>query len=258
MFTSTPVLSIAAFVVLIAGLAALRIYSQGRITIEVKEIVAAIAVVGLGLFVLGEVTEVAFGDVKLVRRVKEAQDERVESRIPDTASTVVFEEQHTDAKGGPGLIPGLIDSRVTALSFTLGGDYYVPKYVAQYLLDLTEAPYLRYVVFNDDQGRLVGIADPRTIATAFRTDSEELTPERLTQLIKTDNVKALRTLPGFIAVDRAVQDSTTTREALDLMVQRHAALLPVIDTSGAFKGIVHEDKLVLAILHALTGGGPKN
>jgi CBS domain-containing protein len=254
MFTSTPVLSIAAFVVLIAGLAALRIYSAGRITIEVKEIVAAIAVVGLGLFMLGEVTEVAFGDVKLVRRVKQAQDERVKSRIPDTASTVVVEEQRIDDKGGPGAIPSLIDSQVTALSFSLGGDYYVPKYVAQYLLDLTEAPYLRYVVFNDDQGRFAGIADARAIATAFRVGSEVLTSELLTQWIKTNNVEALRTLPGFVGVDRAVQDLATTREALDLMVQQHAAWLPVIDASGSFKGIVHQDKLVLAILDALTGG----
>ena len=77
----TAVFTIAAFVVIIAALAALRIYSGGRLTVEIKEIVAAISVVGLGLFVLGEVTEIAFGDIKLVRRVEEAENTNVKDRI---------------------------------------------------------------------------------------------------------------------------------------------------------------------------------
>ena len=48
---------------------------------KLGDIVAAISVVGLGLFVLGEVTEIAFGDIKLVRRVEEAENTNVKDRI---------------------------------------------------------------------------------------------------------------------------------------------------------------------------------
>lgn len=254
---NTAILTIAAFVVLIAALAALRIYSNGRLTVEIKEIVAAISVVGLGLFVLGEVTEIAFGDIKLVRRVEDAKNTKVRDRIPEGTSVLVFERQHTDEKAGPAAIPKFIETKVTALSYRLGSNYYVASMVAQYLLALTDEPYLRFIVFNDDQERLKGIADARAIASAFRSKSEHLTPELLTNYIKTGNIEELGKLPGFVSSDLAVKDSATTRQALDRIVQNHAELLPVVNESGAFRGIVYRDQLVLAILDAFSGAETK-
>lgn len=259
-WVSTETLSIGGFVLLVAVLAALRIYSQGRVTIEIKEIVAAVAVVGLALFVFGEISEIVLGELKLVRALKEAEATSVEDRLPQLATkrlsseTLVFEEEETQAKGASTRIPVLIETQATALSFELGSEYYVARVVADYLLQLTEAPHLRYLVFNDHQGRLVGIADARAIAARFRAPNRAtVTPNQLTDWIEQADINALSLLPGFVSAEVAIQVSASTRQALNFMVQEHAELLPVVDAAGVFKGIVHRDQLVLAILNALTG-----
>ena len=74
-------IAIVAFAAIVVLLAGARIASKGRFTIESKEIVAAVVAVGLGLFVFGEVSEIAFGDIRLVRSVKAAAATLVGARV---------------------------------------------------------------------------------------------------------------------------------------------------------------------------------
>ena len=254
---TTAMVSIVVFFILVVTLAGMRIASSGRFTIESREIVAAVVTVGLGLFVFGEVTEIAYGDVRLVRTIKKAAATPVKERVADmltdefSEESLQFESATTEAKGSPELIPKLIDTKATALSFQLGSDYYVGWVVAQYVNELTRAPYLRHLVFNDSGGRLVAIADARAIAVEFARLDGDVAAERLTDWIANADIGALRRLPGFVHVDDALSADLSTREALEKMLQGNSEELPVVD-EGRFVGIARRTILMGAILMALT------
>lgn len=196
--------SLALFFGLVVLLAFLRIKTAGRFTIETREIVAAIVVVGLVLFVSGEIKEIAFGDVRLVREIKKAATapvkENVTTRQVDTINTTTlrFQESRTGAKGSVERIPMLIETKADALSFQIGSDYYVASAIAMYLEELTKAPFLQYLVFTNPKGEFVGMADARAIADRFGSRDRALTPDRLTSAIENATRAELQKLPGYI------------------------------------------------------------
>lgn len=255
---TTALISIAGFLLLVAFLAGIRIASKGRFTIESREILAATAVIGLGLFVFGEITEIAFGDIRLIRSIKQAAATPVSDRVGQQQTDEIredileFEEVEVEVKGAPERIPRLIETKATALSFQLGSPYYVAWVVAQYLDELTKAPFLRYLVFNDQQGRMVAIADARAIAARFDANDPTLSPEKLTDWIKEADIARLSRLPGYIDADWALTANTNTREALSVMLERNVESLPVINDSGRFIGVTYRSQLVGTILMALT------
>jgi hypothetical protein len=254
----SSLITIVAFAAIVLLLAGARIASKGRFTIESKEIVAAVVAVGLGLFVFGEVSEIAFGDIRLVRAVKEAAATPVGARVGEgqteqiSAASLEFEEVVTEAKGAPDRIPILIETKASALSFRVGSDYYVAWVVAQYVDELTKAPYLRYIVFNDSRGLMVGMADARAIAERFETGDPMLTPDDLTRWIEDDDRERLRGLPGYIDAADALLGTLSTRDALAAILERNTADLPVVDQAGRFVGVAHRAQLMGTILMALT------
>ena len=148
-----------------------------------------------------------------------------------------------EEKGAPDRIPILIETKASALSFQIGSDYYVAWVVAQYVGELTKAPYLRYIVFNDSSGLMVGMANARAIAERCETGDPMLTPDDLTRWIEDDDRERLRGLPGYIdAVD-----------VLAVILERDTADLPVVDQAGRFIGVAHRAQLMGTIRMSLTG-----
>lgn len=246
------------FLVLVVLLAFLRIRTGGRFTIETREIVAAIVVVGLVLFVSGEIKEIAFGDVRLVRDIKKAAGTPVKENVASrqinkiSESTLLYEEARTETKGPVTRIPKLIDTKADALSFQLGSEYYVASAIAMYLEELTKAPFLRYLVFTNRQGEFLGMADARAIADRFHFRDGVLTPDRLTDAIENSKGAELRKLPGYIRADEALPASLSTREALSRMLARNVDKLPVIDGAKQFVGVAYQNQLMGNILMAIT------
>ena len=117
----SALIAIGAFAAIVLLLAGARIASKDRFTIESKEIVAAVVAVGLGLFVFGEVSEIAFGDIRLVRAIKEAAATPVGARVGEgkteqiSAATLEFDEVVPETKGAPDRIPRLIETKASAL-----------------------------------------------------------------------------------------------------------------------------------------------
>ncbi|CAB5122288.1 hypothetical protein D3OALGA1CA_2655 [Olavius algarvensis associated proteobacterium Delta 3] len=253
--------SLALFFGLVVLLAFLRIKTAGRFTIETREIVAAIVVVGLVLFVSGEIKEIAFGDVRLIREIKKAAKapvkENVATRQVDTISsnTLRFEESRTGTKGSVERIPMLIETKADALSFQLGSDYYVASAIAMYLEELTKAPFLQYLVFTNPKGEFVGVADARAIAEQFAPGDSSLTPRQLTRAIQNANIAWLRQLPGYIGANDALSAGLSTREALSQMLERNVDKLPVIDGAKQFIGVAYQSQLMGNILMAITPEG---
>ena len=108
------IISLGVFLSLVLVLSFLRIKSSGRFTVETREIVAAAVVVGLFLFVSGEIKEIAFGDVRLVREIKKAADKLVKDNVANqqvdtlTKETVMYDETQPQAKDSVERIPKLI------------------------------------------------------------------------------------------------------------------------------------------------------
>ena len=143
------IISLGVFLSLVLVLSFLRIKSAGRFTVETREIVAAVVVVGLFLFVSGEIKEIAFGDVRLVREIKKAADKLVKDNVANqqvdtlTKETVMYDETESQAKGPVTRIPKLIETKAEALSLQLRSQYYVAAAVAKYIEQLTKAPFLK-------------------------------------------------------------------------------------------------------------------
>ena len=251
------IISLGVFLSLVLVLSFLRIKSAGRFTVETREIVAAVVVVGLFLFVSGEIKEIAFGDVRLVREIKKAADKLVKENVADqqvdtlTKETVMYDETESQAKGPVTRIPKLIETKAEALSFQLRSQYYVAAAVAKYIEELTKAPFLKYLVFNDRQGEFIGMADAREIARQFHSKDGRLTPENLTNYIKEGRIEKLRDLPGYIGAEEALSSKLSTREALSKMLEKNFEKLPVIDDTKHFVGIAYRTQLMGKILMAL-------
>ena len=242
------VIAVAAFVLLVVFLAGMRIWTKGRFSLESREIVAAVVAVGLGLFVFGVVTEITFGDVRIVRAVRDAAS----ASVSVDQLALQFEPSEVEAKGASGLIPALIENETSALSFQLGSDRYVPSVVMRYLEELTKEPYLRFLVFNDQVGRLVGVADARAVAEEFRQSEAVLDAKALTAWINGSDIEQLRGLPDFVDGGEALLANVSTRDALSVMLKRNAERLPVVDETGRFLGIAYRAQLVSTILIALS------
>lgn len=251
-------------VIVFVGLAILLPYlrtkSGGSISIQTSEIVTAVIAVGILLFVSGQISEVAFGDVRLVRNIKEAANKPVKEQISGPIideirrSSFRFEETRTFAKGSVAAIPRILERKAKVLSFELGGDYYVGSAIAQHLDELTKAPYLQYLLFTDSSRRMVGIADARAATAQIKANSPSITWDSFTNWIKQSNVAMLSRLPGYLEAKDAIKNTMTTQEALAKMLEINADRLPVVDANGRFIGIAYRAQLMGKILMALSAG----
>ena len=75
------------------------------------------------------------------------------------------------SKGAPDVIPQMINTKSQALSFTIGQGGYAGPAIADYLDQLTQYPFLRYIVLNNSDGTFFGIADARQIEDVVRASN---------------------------------------------------------------------------------------
>ena len=247
---ATAVLSVGAFVSFALLLALIRMRSEGKLTVETREIAAAVVAVGIGLFLFGEFDEIAYGDFRLVRKISAEANIPVGDRIANKATTLEYEPISQQArKGSTDAIEEYLQGGVEALSFDLGKkNYYVSDVVRQYIERLTEGPYLKYVVFYEPGGQMKALVDARAIAAQFRMRDTKLTPRSLTNWITKPDLVRLKGLPGYV---EPVDVKSTTREALAKMLQFDADFVPVVDEHGRFIGVSKGSQLIGRLVSAL-------
>lgn len=200
---NTVVVALGLFAVILVLLVALRVKTGNKIDIRSSDIVLALVPVALWLFLTGKIQEFAFGEVKIVAAIKMAAKAPVGPQVSKLTVDTVREHISTMSKAGPEVIPQMINTKSQALSFTLGqGGYYGPA-IAQYLEQLTQYPFLRYIVMNNPDGTFYGIADARQLVAIIRSSNPRFSEADLAQWFNRSVKSELEALPGFIPAEKS-------------------------------------------------------
>ena len=264
------VIALAVFTAILVVLVALRALTANKIDIRNSDVVLALVPVALWLFLTGKIQEFGFGDLKIVLAIKSASNAPVEKqvlRVLPVDAVPLFE------KGGTEAIRRAIQNKSQALSFHLGrGGYYLGGAIRAYFDELTQYPYLRYIVLNNKDDAFFGLADARQLAEILRRSERipqpsatrsapipgeqaqlgprpepRLTPEHLADWLNANNHDDLKTLPGFIAASDALDFKTDRQKALDQMNTLNVQIIPVVKENKFF-GVLDRSKLTATIL----------
>lgn len=245
---STVAVALGMFAALLALLVALRAKTGNKFDIRNSDIVLALVPVALWLFLTGKIQEFAFGEVKIVAAIKLASAAPVGPEVSKLTIDAVREPVRMMSKGAPDVIPQMINTKSQALSFTIGQGGYAGPAIADYLDQLTQYPFLRYIVLNNSDGTFFGIADARQIADVVRASNPRFNVDAFADWINGGQKAELAALPGFISAEKALHKKDDKRKALEMMNTEDAQVLPVLDEAGNFDGIVDRSKLTASIL----------
>ena len=113
-----------------AALLALRSKTGNKVDIRNSDIVLALVPVALWLFLTGKIQEFCFGEVKIVAAIKMASTAPVGPDVSRLTIEAVREPVRMMSKGGPDVIPQMINSKGQALSFTVGQGGYAGPAIA--------------------------------------------------------------------------------------------------------------------------------
>ena len=264
--TVAVIIGFAIFGTLLIFLVVFRKKTNKGFEIQNSDIVLALVCVALWLFLTGQLDEIAFGEIKIARAIKKATKAGIENQIskllPVDAVPIV-------EKGGPEEIKRAVDMKAQALSFHLGRGYYQGRAIRAYLEQLTQYPYLRYIVLNNQDESFFGLVDARQLMNALRSERPEssstpapafpgeqmgvLAPPRLTAesiagWLNHNELNELKTLPGFISAEHALDSKTDRQKALEQMNTLDVQTIPVVNDAKRFVGVVDRSKLTASIL----------
>lgn len=265
---TTVIIALVAFAIFLAALILLRVKSGNRFEIKNTDVVLALVPVALWLFLTGKIQEFAFGEVKIVAALKVAAKAPVEnqvSKLLPVDAIPMFE------KGGVEEIRRALDNKAQALSFHIGRGYYTGPAIRRYLDELTQYPYLRYVVLSNPDDTFFGLVDARQLANLVRREQVQpsatppapvlgeqaqfgvpapprLTAENIANWLNGKNLEELKTLPGFISDKDALDSKADRQQALKQLNALDLQTIPVVNENKKFVGIVDRSKLTASIL----------
>lgn len=266
---NTVIIAFVVFAIFLIGLVVLRTKAGNRFEIKNTDVVLALVPVALWLFLTGKVQEFGFGEVKIVAAIKMASkapiDNQVSKLLPVDAVPLM-------EKGGLEEIARAVQTKAQALSFHLGRSYYSGSAIRAYLNELTQYPYLRYIILNNQDETFFGLVDARQLAEILRSERFErssstpgaimpgeqaqfgipseprLTSDNLAKWIKEPNLEELRTLPGFVAAKDALDSNANRQKALEQLNGLNVQTIPVVNEKKKFIGVVDRSKLTASIL----------
>lgn len=245
---STVTIALALFAALLALLVVLRAKTGNKVDIRNSDIVLALVPVALWLFLTGKIQEFGFGEVKIVAAIKMAAKAPVGPEVSKLTIDAVREPVRMMSKAGPDVIPQMIGAKSQALSFVIGQGGYAGQAIADYLDQLTQYPFLRYVVLNNPDGTFYGICDARQIEEIVRAPNPRFNVSNIADWINAGDKTQLINLPGFVPAEKSLHKKDDKRQALEQMNREDAQALPVLDETGEFDGIVDRSKLTASIL----------
>lgn len=240
------------FLAVLAVIVLLRVRSEGKLEIKTSEIVLAAVPVALWMLATGRLESLTVGDLTIKAfRGAAAEPAGTDAR---PVEPLLVQDVRADAKAAVSRIPDLVARRTEALTFRLGSRGYAGFAVQQYLDELTAAPYLRWVVIEDADGRFWGLADAREVDAVTRSGrlSAEQIAERLNSGEEDDRAWLAGELPGFVSARDALPATASRQEALRRFEQSGAEALPALDADGRLKGMVRRDALLTGLLADVT------
>lgn len=245
---NTVIVALAIFAAFLALLIGLRAKMGDRFDIRNSDIVLALVPVAFWLFLTGKVQEFAFGEVKIVAAIKMASKAAVGPEVSKLSLDTVRESVSTMSKAGPEIIPQMISTKSQGLTFSLGQGGYAGGAIADYLQQLTQYPFLHYIVMDNSDGTFFGIADARQVAQIIGGSSPRFSAQNLADWLNGAAKTQLAALPGFVPAENALHKNDDKRKALEKMNSLDAQVLPVVDEAANFDGIVDRSKLTASIL----------
>ena len=232
-------ISIASFVIILGLLIFLR--SRGSsLEIKLPDIIVAILPVMIFLIVSGKLSKFELSESGL--KIETAITEAAQSKISGLEIAVELEKLPTETvssatKGGTAEIPKLINQKTEALSFYLGYSGYNGHAIGEYLTRLTAKPFLKYLIFLDENGKFFGISPAAKFANQDPS-SEEHYYDLAKWLVNNDTKSLTASVPGLITRDEALSQSNSRSQALSKMMELKVDTLPVLDNEGNLAGMV--------------------
>jgi hypothetical protein len=124
------------------------------------------------------------------------------------------------------------------------GGYYGPA-IQQYLEQPTSHPFLKYVVFLNPDGTMLGMASVPELAQLLRTDID---PEEFAYWLNDERPSELQRLPFFVSAQDSVTPTARRDRVLEKLEQLELDVLPVVDDRERFVGVVERSRITAAIL----------
>jgi hypothetical protein len=246
----TVMIAIASFILLVVLLVLLRAKTDDKFQIKNSDIVIALIPVVLALFLSGKVQELTIGEFKIVLAVQEAAESPISAEVTELpVEEVLIGESQSLVE-----LKQYIEKRIQVVSFQLskftrGGSNLIVSY-----LELTQYPFLRFIVFNNPDGSFFGMADAQQIAAMNRVSPSLLNFETIADWVLGANEARLKTLPGFVSAEDALYKNADKLTALKKMNSLNVPTLPVIDESDKFAGIIEQNKLAANMLTDILEG----
>jgi CBS domain-containing protein len=238
--------------VLIVGLILFLLGLRG-VQYENNWILIAILPVCLWLLFSGRITGFKAFGVELKTAIQAASRQTISTtRAYGALSSLEYDAQDAGEKGSVNRIAQHNEQKLAALSFVLERqNYYKPQVIKRYLDEMLENGYLKWIVFNDKEGKLEGLirADAlRNYATLPWAGPADDGYRVIQQSIETG---AIDKMPGVVRSSFAVKASDTKGTAIQKFSKIDAEYLPVVDELGRFKGVVSRGKLLSEVMSAL-------
>jgi hypothetical protein len=239
-------IAIAAFVGILALLLVLRaINSQWEV--RPADIAVSILPVVIFLLVTGKIQKFEVGDLRIETAFVNASTSAITPQVTPLIG-LPSEPIQIDAKRGVEDIPRLIAKKTQGLLFRLGdGSYYGPA-IRQYLVLLSKQPFLRYLILEHPNRTFFGMADARALAELLASEHPPYTADEVARWLAASDTAALKRLPGFIASDSAVTETTDKAQALQDMESLNIDTLPVINQGKHFVGIVNRSRVTASLI----------
>ena len=217
--------------------------------IKATDIVVAVLPIAIFLLVTGKIQKFEVGDLKIETAFVKASTSAIASQVTPLTG-LPSEPIRTDSKMGVMEIPRLIQDKAQGLSFRLGFGGYDGPAIRQYLTELTRQPFLRYIIIQNPDGTFFAMADARALADLLSSASPPppFTADDLARWLNSSDKTSLKRLPGFIASESSVTESTDKAQALQRMESLNVDTLPVVDKDRRFAGIVNRSRLTASLI----------
>jgi len=235
-----------AFVVIIAGMMVLRWKIGANFEVRNSDILLAIVPVALWLVLTGKIQKLEFGEFKIEAAFVEASKESISNQV--TELSLPLETLRLDPKEGVEQLPRLLEKKTEGLYFQLGyGGYYGPA-IQEYLDVLTRSPYLKYLVFIDQQKKFAALADARQLYAILTAPNRPFDAGKFADWVRRSDLASLAGLPGFVGVENAIRRDANKQTVLEKMEKLDRDILPVMGEDGSFAGIVDRSRLTASLI----------
>jgi hypothetical protein len=246
MMDYTTIISIAGFILVLVLLVLLRA-KNSKFEVKTTDIAVAVLPVVFFLLVTGKIQKFEFGEFRLETVFREASATAVASQVAELTG-LPSEPISINPKLGVDQIPRLIKNKTEGLQFRLGYGHYWAPAIKEYLTELTQYPYLQYIIIEKQDGTFFAMAHAQEFAALLTKPDTSYTTKDFERSLNTADEKSLEQVPGLIFVDNAIKETTDKSQALQKMEALNVDTLPVLSEEGRFTGIVNQSRLTASLI----------